>query len=149
MINNQFSQDDQKGRNVLEQKAINALLYFSSNPKTKHDGYLFSGITIVDIQNENLQRFVFEIKKRSRIYDEMLIEKKKYDHLLNLCEKYKHKNLLPLYINVIENQVYAWNLHDHKNIDWQMRWMPATTSISTQKKKKEVGFLHINKSFQI
>jgi len=150
-MDNIFESDDEKGRQELRQCVKDEfLLFFSSNPICKHDGYLFSGITSSEQKDEKpFQRYIFDIKKRNTSYSNMIVEKDKYDYLFSKCKQHEKENLQPLYINVIDKKVVAWNLTDFPNLDWQYKWLPKTTSKDSGFEKKLVSYLPLNKSFEI
>lgn len=148
---NVFEEDDEKGRLHLtkcDQDKI--LIFFSKQIATKHDGFLYSGITHIDQRNEkDFQRFIFDIKKRHTSYPSMMIEKDKYDYLFEMCDTHKEKKLKPLYINVIDNTVYAWILTYHLDLNWQYELLPRKTSEQIGFQRKLVSYLPLNRSFII
>lgn len=87
-----------------------------------------------------------ELKCRRQHYRYLLIEKKKYDKLI------QHKQAR--YINSIPNgdkyEVYSWNVKKLSNLRWHMKWMPETTDFG--KKcwvEKEVAFIDRNCAINI
>ena len=83
-----------------------------------------------------------ELKCRPTHYSTMLIEKKKYDSLIN-----SGKN--PLYINSTPKGIYLWKLDEH-DINWKTEKHNKTTEIpngSREKIDKEVGYLKIADAF--
>jgi hypothetical protein len=83
-----------------------------------------------------------ELKCRRTHYDELLIEKDKYDALMLRAEKH---GTLPFYINSTPEGIYAFNLGEIKDIKWEMKGgLPKTTDFPDRRKVvKEVGFLPI------
>jgi hypothetical protein len=71
----------------------------------------------------------------------MLLEKKKYDAMLQECEKHLD---IPIYVNSTPRGVYFWNLLQIKP-DWETNFRnPATTHFAnTNKISKEVTYLTI------
>ena len=88
-----------------------------------------------------------ELKCRRTHYDELLLERKKYEAVLEEC----HKHLdVPIYINSTPIGVYSFNLLvivpewevNHKN--------PATTEFAnTARVEKEVTYLNINQATKL
>lgn len=148
--NSQFEADDLKGREVLNNTLGDFTLFFSANPVCQHDGYLYSGITSTEQKDEKpFTRFIFDVKNRNKEYKDMMVEKKKYDYLLERCEFHKDKNLKPLYINTIDRKVIAWDLSQFPDLEWKWELLPKTTSKQSEKILKEVAYLPVNKSFII
>jgi len=81
-----------------------------------------------------------ELKCRSKHYDTLLIEKKKYDAMIEKC----NDNLdIPLYINYTPEGVFKFNLYlvDPK---WETQYHNKTTEFSNTKKiPKEVAMLDV------
>lgn len=79
-----------------------------------------------------------ELKCRRKHYPTMLIEKKKYDALME-------QGGTPLYINSTPNGIYVWDL-SKLDIEWDVEHKhPATTSFGNRARvAKEVGYLDIN-----
>lgn len=83
-----------------------------------------------------------ELKCRRTHYDELLIEKDKYDALMDRAKKFGTR---PFYINSTPQGIYAFNLEELKDIKWEMKGgLPRTTDFSDNRRVvKEVGFLPI------
>jgi hypothetical protein len=88
-----------------------------------------------------------ELKCRKRHYPTLLLEKKKYDAMIEECEKHLD---IPIYINSTPEGVFSFNLHkiyptfeiNNKN--------PATTQFyNTQRIEKEVTYLEINQALKL
>ena len=81
-----------------------------------------------------------ELKCRGKHYDTLLIEKKKYDAMINKADE----NLdIPIYINSTPKGVYKFNLYlvDPK---WEIQYHNKTTHFSNNNKiKKEVAMLPV------
>lgn len=79
-----------------------------------------------------------ELKCRYRHFDTLLIEKSKYEALI---EKSNCR-----YINSTPLGIYSWDLHKIKTPTWFSHLMPASTQFETynQHIMKTVGYLHIN-----
>lgn len=83
-----------------------------------------------------------ELKCRHTHYSTLLIEKSKYDRLMEIA----NTNLMaPLYINSTPEGVWAFNLLKFDNITWtEQDNLPATTEFDNKDKvTKAVGFLPI------
>jgi hypothetical protein len=92
------------------------------------------------------QRLVIELKCRRTHYDEMTIEKKKFDALIAKAE---HLFYNAVYINSTPLGIYAWNL-SLQEIDWHTHWMPASTDFGKSEQiEKVVGFLPISKAIKL
>lgn len=88
-----------------------------------------------------------ELKSRRTHYDDLLIEKKKWDNLLLHSDSLQ---LRPWYINSTPQGIYAFDLNNLLSPKWEERVMPVTTDfINKQKTLKIVGFLHIKDSWHL
>ena len=88
-----------------------------------------------------------ELKCRHTHYDELLIEKMKYDHLLERALEFRTR---PLYINSTPFGVYVFDLTKIPAPNWEERKMPSTTYFSNREKIiKVVGYLHIKDAKQL
>jgi hypothetical protein len=107
-------------------------LYFdlemSSNEKCSYDSF------------SRYYKHIVELKCRRTHYDELLLEKYKYDSLMSLgCQIY-YANYTP------KGFVYIFDLNKVQ-VEWLSKTMPSTTDFeNTNKKEKEVGFLNINQA---
>lgn len=83
-------------------------------------------------------KHIIELKCRRTHYDELLIERYKYDSLMSLgCQVY-YANYTP------KGFVYIFDLNKMK-VDWSDREMPKTTDFeNTNHKIKAVGYLNVN-----
>lgn len=82
-----------------------------------------------------------ELKCRTSHYDKMLLEKKKYDAMIQECEKHLD---IPIYINSTPRGIYFWNLLRIEPT-WETNFKnPATSHFSLRYKvAKEVTYLKI------
>ena len=88
-----------------------------------------------------------ELKCRATHYDDLLIEKIKYDYLLGRAQKFGTK---AFYINSTPNGVYAFNLSAIDSPEWENRLMPRTSHFSNREKiEKCVGYISISKARKI
>jgi hypothetical protein len=91
-------------------------------------------------------KLTIELKSRNTHYDDLLIEKKKYDKLLILAAEDEH---IPWYINSTPKGVWAFDLFT-MSIDWTDRLMPAVTEFPSKGKvMKTVGFLNCNQGINL
>lgn len=83
-----------------------------------------------------------ELKSRYTHYDELLIEKQKWDKLMS------HNNVR--YINWTPSGIYSFNIKDIPEPKWSDRLMPQTTEFECNIKIiKIVGFLNISQAKEI
>ena len=96
--------------------------------------YSFSDCMSMDKEDD------IELKCRKKHYDNMLIEKIKYDRLINRA---KHSIKRPIYICSTPKGVWKWNLFNQLIIVWQNKDdLPVTTEFENNNRiEKEVGFL--------
>lgn len=96
-----------------------------------------------DCYSEKLNADI-ELKCRHSHYDELLIEKIKYDKLLQRALEFR---TIPLYINSTPFGVYAFNLSTMPSPQWEEREMPTTTYFANKEKIiKVVGYLNVRES---
>lgn len=82
-----------------------------------------------------------ELKCRRTHYPDLLIQKDKYDGVVNKC---KPHNDVPVYINSTPEGIYAFDMRAHNGI-WELRSMPKTTEFASRHFiAKEVGYFHID-----
>lgn len=85
-----------------------------------------------------------ELKCRKTHYDDLLIEKHKYDNLLSRALEFR---TIPLYINSTPFGVFVFNLTELPVPAWEERRMPKTTEFANREKViKVVGYLNIRNS---
>jgi hypothetical protein len=82
-----------------------------------------------------------ELKCRSKHFDGLLIEKKKFDALTEKCKD----NLdIPIYINSTPSGVFRFNLYNVEP-NWQVGYFGKTTQFSNNNKiPKEIAYLNVN-----
>ena len=73
-----------------------------------------------------------ELKSRQKHYNRLLIERKKYDALI---ERAKRKGGRPLYINSTPEGVWVWDLST-VSLDWEVRKLPARTYWESEEKRE-------------
>lgn len=106
-------------------------------PDLTHSPEQYDGF---DCTTDEYKMFV-ELKSRKTHYPELLIEKMKYDFLI---EEAKRLNLFPYYINYTPEGVFCFRLDELPEIEWVDKWLPITTEFANKNNKmKLVGFLKI------
>jgi hypothetical protein len=99
-----------------------------------------------DCTSEKEKLFI-ELKSRRTHYPELLIEKMKYDFLLEESAKL---GLSPWYVNSTPEGIWAFALLDLKDIQWDEKWLPSTTEFANKNNKmKMVGFISVDQGFRI
>ena len=82
-----------------------------------------------------------ELKSRNTHYDDLLIEKIKYDAIIDAAYSL---NYIPMYINSTPEGVWSFDLFLMGDLKWEDRWLPAKTEFPNGgNKTKIVGYLHI------
>jgi hypothetical protein len=89
-------------------------------------------------------KLFIELKSRKTHYDELLIEKYKYDFLLTEAGKLSYT---PCYINYTPQGVYFFDLDfilkNEFDMKWQDKWLPITTEFANNNNRvKRVGMLN-------
>ncbi len=83
-----------------------------------------------------------ELKCRRKHYDELLIERFKYNKMM---DKVAPHGDTPYYICATPNGVWSFNLHKVEELEWFIKRMPRTTDFSRREYvEKEVGVIHID-----
>lgn len=98
-----------------------------------------------DCTSQEAKLFI-ELKSRRTHYDDLLIEKYKYDFLMTEAGKLSYA---PCYINYTPQGIYFFHLEEllkaEKDLKWQDKWLPTTTDFTnTSNKVKRVGMLNVN-----
>ena len=82
-----------------------------------------------------------ELKSRNTHYDDLLIEKIKYEAIRGAAYFLGYS---PMYINSTPEGVWGFELNLLPEPEWSDRWLPANTEFSSRgNKTKVVGYLHI------
>lgn len=90
--------------------------------------------------------FEIELKCRLTHYDELLIEKIKYDALMARAAKYQTN---PIYINSTPRGIWVFRIAGIQ-MQWQIKKLPATTEFNRRNWiDKEIAFIHTNQGKQI
>lgn len=91
------------------------------------------------------KKLFIELKSRKTHYDELLIEKYKYDFLVSEAGKLSYT---PCYVNYTPQGIYFFDLDsilkNEFNMGWQDKWLPVTTEFQNINNRiKKVGLLNI------
>ena len=90
-------------------------------------------------------RLKIELKCRHTHYDELIIEKDKYEALIATAN---HLGYTPFYINSTPNGIYAFNLRKI-TVTWTTKRLPAKTFWDGSEIDKEIALLHIDKAVKL
>lgn len=102
----------------------------------------FSKSDCYDIETKNR----IELKCRAAHYQELIIEKPKYDYLIKKSKKFGD---VPIYINSTPKGIYLFNLKNLK-LKWFKKPLPKTTEFKNNNYiSKEIAIININKSKQL
>jgi hypothetical protein len=105
-------------------------LISSDNPTSRYDCY------------SSYFKSHIELKCRRKHYNELIIEKGKYDAMIKRCND---EGTIPIYINSTPKGVWAFYLYELEDkIEWEYRDLPKQTDFSKRETvSKEVGYLNI------
>lgn len=102
----------------------------------------FSKSDCYDIETKNR----IELKCRATHYQELIIEKPKYEYLIKESKKFGD---VPIYINSTPKGIFLFKLKDLK-LKWFEKPLPKTTDFENNNLiNKEVATININKSKQL
>lgn len=88
-----------------------------------------------------------ELKCRRKHYDELVIEKSKYEALIKKAEE---NGDIPIYICSTPKGIWAFSLNSIQPPEWKSKSMPRQTDFSRREFiKKEVGFLHLCQGIEL
>lgn len=86
-------------------------------------------------------KMFFELKCRDTHYDQLLIEKMKYDHLIELAQSFSFE---PIYVCSTPNGVWEFNINAMDMVWFEQDDLPATSQFSNRERvTKTVGYLDI------
>jgi hypothetical protein len=97
-----------------------------------------------DCQSNKSKLFI-ELKSRKTHYDELIIEKYKFDFLVTEGGKLSYT---PCYVNSTPQGVYFFDLDSilksELDMKWQDKWLPTTTEFAnTNNRVKKIGLLDV------
>lgn len=91
------------------------------------------------------KKYLIELKCRKTHYDKLLIERSKYDKMIDTSNQMKYK---PAYVNSTPQGIFWFWLRAEPQ--WEKRQMPESTEFNRNDViHKEVGYLHIKDSIVI
>lgn len=93
----------------------------------------------------NGYRLTIELKCRHSHYDELILEKDKYESLVNRANDL---GFTPFYINSTPKGIYAFNLRIIK-VTWTTKRLPSSTVDNGPAIDKVVALLHIDKAVKL
>jgi len=90
-------------------------------------------------------RLSIELKCRHTHYDELILEKDKYESLMQQANAL---GFTPFYINSTPQGIYAFNLRKI-TVTWKTKRLPSSTVDNGPVVDKEVALLHIDKAVKL
>jgi hypothetical protein len=90
-------------------------------------------------------RLSIELKCRHTHYDELILEKDKYESLMQQANEL---GFTPFYINSTPQGIYAFNLRKIK-VTWTTKRLPSSTVDNGPDVDKEIALLHIDKAVKL
>lgn len=88
-----------------------------------------------------------ELKCRRTHYNDLLIEKMKYDSLIGRSEKY---GTIPIYVNSTPKGIWVFRILNIDEPKWSVKMMPKTTDFKNKEMiEKEVGFYSVSLGTEI
>jgi hypothetical protein len=85
-------------------------------------------------------RLIIELKCRREHYDTLMLEKYKYNKLIQYSSQAEIR-----YISSTPKGIYSFNINELKHIKWTSGAMPMTTDLNrSQKIKKEFTMLNVD-----
>ena len=90
-------------------------------------------------------RLSIELKCRHTHYDELILEKDKYESLMQQANEL---GFTPFYINSTPQGIYAFNLRKIK-VTWTTKRLPSSTVDNGPDIDKEIALLHIDKAVKL
>lgn len=90
-------------------------------------------------------RLSIELKCRQTHYDELILEKDKYESLIQQANAL---GFTPFYINSTPKGIYAFNLRKIE-VTWTTKRLPASTFNKGPEIDKEIALLHIDKAVKL
>ena len=93
------------------------------------------------------QRLYIELKSRNTHYDDLLIEKIKYEAIRGAAYFLGYS---PMYINSTPEGVWGFELNILPEPEWSDRWLPSKTEFpGGSNRTKVVGYLHIKDGIKL
>lgn len=152
-----YSSDELIGRALLEEiiptiyankEKYNYHYYISDiADTTRYDAF----VSIFEIGGQLKANHIIEVKVRDIHYDEMMLEKRKYDELKAVLKReYNVADII--YINTTPKGTFIWNvtkLEEQQKIKWETKLCNKSTVQDKGKIEKRVTLLPINKAKHI
>jgi len=113
-------------------------------PDLEHSPNSYDGF---DCLSDDYRMFI-ELKSRNTHYDTLLLEKKKYDYLIDNAKELGYK---AWYINYTPDGVWGFPIsaESFKPV-WEEKWLPITTEFANKEKMtKLVTFLPVASGFKL
>ena len=112
-------------------------------PDLEHSPNSYDGF---DCLSDDYRMFI-ELKSRNTHYDTLLLEKKKYDYLIDNA---KELGYYAWYINYTPDGVWGFPLSSMTDLKWEDKWLPVTTEFANKEKiTKSVTFLSVKDGHKI
>ena len=112
--------------------------YLEDLKKTEHE------YDYIDATSEGY-RLTIELKCRSTHYDELILEKDKYEALMDRAQDL---DFTPFYINSTPKGIYAFNLRKI-TVTWTTKRLPSSTFYEGTEIDKKIALLHIDKAVKL
>ncbi len=128
---------------ISEEKELFEFIRNRYLPDLKQSEYKYSKY---DCYSERFKLDI-ELKCRTSHYDTLLIEKAKYDFLMQRAQRFGTR---PFYINSTPKGIYVFNLSKMEEPNWENQRMPRTSHFEDKNLiVKCVGFLNTSKGTKI
>ena len=123
--------------NLTEQSLFDYIksTYLEDLQKTEHE-YEYIDATSTGY------RLTIELKCRKTHYDELILEKDKYESLMQQANAL---GFTPFYINSTPQGIYAFNLRKIK-VNWKIKRLPSSTVDKGPAVDKEIALLNIKEA---
>jgi hypothetical protein len=123
---------------ILQEKDLFELVKKHILPDLQESEYKVSKYDCYSLE----KRIDIELKCRRTHYDDLVIEKMKFDALILRSDKY---NTTPVYINSTPNGVWSFQISMLPEPMWKGRKMPTTTDFSNNSMIiKQVGYYNVS-----
>jgi hypothetical protein len=123
---------------ILQEKDLFELVKKHILPDLQESEYKVSKYDCYSLE----KRIDIELKCRRTHYDDLVIEKMKFDALILRSDKF---NTTPVYINSTPQGVWSFQISRLPTPDWSKRKMPRTTDFSDNNMIfKEVGYYNVS-----
>lgn len=93
----------------------------------------------------NIYKLNIELKCRQKHYNDLILEKKKLDGIIERSNKL---SMLPVYINSTPLGIWAFYL-TNRNYEWKTKVLPKTTEWNRDTVEKQITYLNINQGIDL